>query len=279
MNEYEVSPIRDGIYLVFEPEEDVCMYLVIGTKKAALIDSGMGTGDLPALVKSLTDLPVLPLLTHAHNDHFLGMLTYPKIYLAAADFEIFVKYATMELEEQQAQQAEALPQAEASTMQTWSDGEVIAAPSIVCQLPTMETLHVPEVIDLGGRTLETVSLCGHTEGSIGFFLPEEKILFSGDGLTYHVWMHLPESTSLERYLQTLEDLKRDDLDFEEIYTGHSRTPFGKNHLQKVMQLVKKVIASPATAGHPNNDVDFPGMSAEGDGCWISYPFPNPESDF
>ena len=259
MNAYEVTPIRDGIYLIVESAEDVCMYLVIGTKKAALIDSGMGTGDLPALVKSLTDLPVLPLLTHAHNDHFLGMLTYPTIYLAAADFDIFVKYAMMELAEQEEARKEDA--------------------ALLCSLPSLESLRVPQTIDLGGRTLETVSLCGHTEGSIGFFLPEEKILFSGDGLTYHVWMHLPESTSLERYLQTLEDLKRDDLGFEKIYTGHSRTPFGKDHLQKVIQLMKKVMESPRTAGHPNNDVDFPGMSAEGDGCWISYPFPDPEANY
>ena len=80
-------------------------------------------------------------------------------------------------------------------------------------------------------------------------------------------------------LAKLDDLEGlDDLNFDEIYTGHSRTPFGKDHLSKVMQLVTKVIESPpGTVGNPNNDEDFPGYSLEGDGCWISFPFPCPPS--
>ena len=43
------------------------MYLVEGSETAALIDTGMGSGDLAAYIKTLTKLPVIVLITHGHG--------------------------------------------------------------------------------------------------------------------------------------------------------------------------------------------------------------------
>ena len=249
MNNYEVTQIEKGVYLIFEPAEDVgsSMYLVVGEKKAALIDSGMGTGNLPGLVDELTYLPVLPLLSHGHSDHYLGMLSYSWIYMDEADVPLIRKDYEMNKEEAEAQ-CEKLP----------------PLPGL---LPPSKLMDEDGRIDLGGRHLSVVPLPGHTPGSVGFLLEEDRILFSGDGLTYNVWMQLPESSSLEDYLETLHSLRPLKDRFDRIYNGHSIDPFPADFLEKVIWLIEKVIEEPfgTPVGEP-----FPGIEASGDGCMVTY---------
>src|SRR5712692_11164215 len=47
----------------------VNMFLVAGRERAALIDTGMGIGDLRAAVRAVCDLPLVVCNTHFHWDH------------------------------------------------------------------------------------------------------------------------------------------------------------------------------------------------------------------
>ena len=54
------------------------MFLLIGDKKALLLDSGVGFGDLKALCESITSKPIDHVLTHTHWDVFVvGVATPP----------------------------------------------------------------------------------------------------------------------------------------------------------------------------------------------------------
>lgn len=44
-------------------------YLLIGSERAALIDTGLGVGNIQTVVDSLTKLPITVISTHAHWDH------------------------------------------------------------------------------------------------------------------------------------------------------------------------------------------------------------------
>jgi len=48
------------------------MYLIEGNSKAALVDTGIGVGNIKEYVESLTNQPIIVLLTHAHIDHSAG---------------------------------------------------------------------------------------------------------------------------------------------------------------------------------------------------------------
>ena len=50
----------------------VNLYLVEGDDRAALIDSGMGIGDIASACRALTAKPLLTLCTHSHWDHVGG---------------------------------------------------------------------------------------------------------------------------------------------------------------------------------------------------------------
>ncbi len=52
-------------------EETHC-YLLCGTERAVLIDSGLGVANIKKVVENLTCLPVAVLTTHAHWDHIGG---------------------------------------------------------------------------------------------------------------------------------------------------------------------------------------------------------------
>ena len=52
-------------------EETHC-YLLCGTERAVLIDTGLGVANIKNVVDDLTDLPVSVITTHVHWDHIGG---------------------------------------------------------------------------------------------------------------------------------------------------------------------------------------------------------------
>ncbi len=68
---FQVYKVKDGIYAIYEPyqyEEALCT-LILGEEKAVLIDTGCGIGNIRDVVEEITDLPVMVVNSHAHNDH------------------------------------------------------------------------------------------------------------------------------------------------------------------------------------------------------------------
>lgn len=81
----EVYQFRDNMYGLFEPNADgaadVWMYLIVGPKRAMLIDTGFGLGDLKALCGEISNgKPVDVVLTHAGPDHCLGSFWFDKVF-------------------------------------------------------------------------------------------------------------------------------------------------------------------------------------------------------
>ena len=72
---FDVYRIRDHIYAVHEPGqvEEVISFLIVGTERALLFDTGLGIGDIKSLVDELTDKPLLVLNSHSHYDHIGGI--------------------------------------------------------------------------------------------------------------------------------------------------------------------------------------------------------------
>ena len=61
------------------------IYLIVGDERALLLDTGWGVGDLPALVASLTSLPLLVVNTHGHPDHTYGNGQFAQVYIHPDD--------------------------------------------------------------------------------------------------------------------------------------------------------------------------------------------------
>ena len=78
---FEVYKVLPGIYAIYEPGQfdEVISYLITGTEKTLLFDTGLGIGDIKKVVSELTNLEVIVLNSHTHYDHIGGNHQFDKI--------------------------------------------------------------------------------------------------------------------------------------------------------------------------------------------------------
>jgi len=180
MDEFEIRRVTDTVTEITDDDKD-SFYLVEGEERAAVIDTGVSPGKmiLPFLC-SLTQKPLILLLTHAHIDHIHHMDEFESVYMCHDELQM--------------------------------DPEFLRQMMRGKNLDLMSTTHVStgDVIDLGGRTLEVCQVRGHTPGSVVFYDDKEDLLFSGDafGSGCGVWMQLGCSSDLEIYRQSLTEFIR-----------------------------------------------------------------------
>lgn len=193
-------------------------YLVIGEKKAALIDTGYGFGDLAAFVKSQTDLPVIVLCTHGHGDHIGGCGAFDEVYICPEDREMAEKgYQPQKINEM----AKSL--LEGAGIYTGPDSVFAPEKRDVTFRPILDG----DVFDLGGVTLEAITMPGHSPGCVSFLYREARILFSGDNCGPQPLIMIPgdrpgtySSLPLEVYARSLQKLSERQGEFDRIFNCH-----------------------------------------------------------
>lgn len=189
---FEVYRVAPKVFAIYEPHqyEETISYLILGSKRALLFDTGMGIGDLKKTTAELTSLPMVVLNSHTHNDHVGDNWQFQTVY--GMDTEFTRRNARGSREDAQAELAA---------------GEVCGDLPKGFDRTTYRTrpwkithyVHDGERIDLGGRTLEVLATPGHTPDAISLLDRANGLLFTGD--TYYpatIWLYRPE-TDLKAY--------------------------------------------------------------------------------
>jgi len=248
----------DGIYAISAPATEQ-MYLVVGTNKAALIDTGMGIGSLKNYVRNLTDLPLIVINTHGHPDHAggNGEFTDCPIYLSDKDLDLYAKMCTAEYRQNDVR------------FMIGDEVEKIKA-DFITGLPKTIDLKDGDIFDLGGRTLTTISVPGHTKGCISLYDDKTRCLFGGDSLTNtETWMFLDHSLPMMTYLKSMVRLLGMNLPITRIFPGHLPTPVAPDMILRKIACAKAIIADPKI-GTPVKTFAGNGYRAEKDGGTIIY---------
>ena len=77
---------------------------------------------------------------------------------------------------------------------------------------------------------------GHTAGSTGLLIREQRVLLSSDAASSHVWMFLNESLSMKEYIAMLERTVK--LEFDLMYPGHSDAAMNKQDFQRIINVAR-----------------------------------------
>lgn len=213
---FDVYKLIEGAYAIYEPnqfEEAIC-YLLVDQKRAVLIDTGTGIGNLKKVVSKLTDLPVSVILTHEHYDHVAAAYRFKdiamfdnadalKVLRAGRDNASLQKYLKKDYLWK--------PLPEDFDPGTWT-------------IPSMEPttlLHDGDMIDLGGRKLEVIYTPGHSPGSICLLDRENRILFTGDHFFPGPLYAHPPDVNIDDYIESNKKLVHRIAEYDYICSGHN----------------------------------------------------------
>ena len=209
-----LTQINPHVYLM-DDHHEATGYIVVGSKKALVIDTMNGYEDVRAVVGTVTNLPIMVVNTHGHCDHIYGNVYFDCAYLHPADLPV-------------AQEHMRVPEF------------IEECNKRGLQMPPFEPIRGGEVIDLGGLHLEVIELPGHTPGGILLLLKEDRILFTGDSINHHLWMQLEESSSMPEFVNNLEKVMYLTKEADVILHGHARGTDDISLMDKLLQGAKEI---------------------------------------
>ena len=209
------------------------MYLVEGTERAALIDTGSGIGSLRGYIERLTNKPYIILLTHGHLDHAMGASEFDaEIYMNPADNEVYKEHSDMEMRKRS---LEGL---------AWEiRSQIMENEYIPVKEREFIAVDTGDCFDLGGLTLETYACPGHTPGSVTFLIREERTLLLGDACNPFTFLFLEYSLPVKAYRQVLRRLKEQtDGKYDRVYLSHGEGEGDKCMIDSVIQVCEDILA-------------------------------------
>ena len=182
-----------GIFHITD-EMGVSFTLVEGEDSALVFDAGYGTEDVVSYLHTLTDKPFELILSHGHHDHMLGAQWFDHSLMDAADLEEFRLRAGSGQREKVRRQAE-------ECGVTPYDGFMTA------EIPEPLPLKYPDTVgpfaccvyDLGNREAWVLRVPGHTSGSVVLYIPDLRLLLSGDDWNPCTWMWFPCSLPVRQW--------------------------------------------------------------------------------
>jgi hydroxyacylglutathione hydrolase len=186
---FAVEELGEGTFAIGEPRyyQQNYSYLIVGTTRALLFDSGSGTRDISGVVGRLTKLPVTVIVSHLHFDHLGGIVP-------------FQHAAMIDLPETRADVSEGFFKPKRYEYM----GLVDRRDAPLFQVG--EWLTPGAIIDLGGRTLRVLSTPGHTPTSVALFDAQSKRLFIGDFIYPTTLYAFLPGASLSAYQATAKAL-------------------------------------------------------------------------
>jgi glyoxylase-like metal-dependent hydrolase (beta-lactamase superfamily II) len=176
-------------------EETHC-YLLNGSERSLLIDTGLGICNIYDEVKKLTDKPVTAVATHIHWDHMGGLKYFPDFYAHEAELNWLNGEFPLTMEQIKSMVIDRcdLPEGYDVNKYEFFQGT-----------PTW-VLKDGDIIDIGGRSIQVLHTPGHSPGHMCFWEKDRGYLFTGDLVYKDTLFAYYPSTDPDAYLASLEKI-------------------------------------------------------------------------
>ncbi len=259
---YQLKKITDDIYVAFKPAPhrfvDANITIIINEESVVIVDANDNLTNAKQLVsdiKSLTDKPVTHIVnTHWHSDHTLANDIYQEGFPGKQTFvghktlvELIDTKTRQQLKEKIAQWEKGIEKAEQRVASGEAkDGLAEKIKQYKTQLTAFKSLklHKPDitftdsyVIPNTSRTIKLLNFGkAHTEGDTIVYLPDDKLLISGD-----LFDELPYAGHgyPKDWLHTLKQINQ--LEFDRVIPGHGDLHQNKEQLLLITELLSDSI--------------------------------------
>lgn len=178
-------------------EEFVRFFVLVGSKKAAIIDSGVLGENISEYIKSITDKELILINTHADGDHTAGNYAFSKYYIDERD------YINCGMQK---------------------------------KYPDCEACFIKDndMFDLGGRVIKIISAPGHTKGSVAVLDVTNRLLFSGDSVQDGDVFMFGAHRDVDSFSASLSKLVKLQSEYDVIIPSHGTIKLEEDYAQKVL---------------------------------------------
>ncbi len=207
---FTIDKIDENTYIISEYRhwEETHCYLLNGTEKSLLIDTGLGICNIYDEVVKLTDKSVIAVATHIHWDHIGGHRFFPEFYAHGDE----VNWLNGEFP----LSAEIVRNMVVDRCDLLEEFDV-SGYTVFQGMPS-RILKDRDIIDIGGRTVEVLHTPGHSPGHICFYEKDKGYLFTGDLVYKDTLFAYYPSTDPVAYLASLEKIA--ELPVSRVFPGH-----------------------------------------------------------
>jgi len=232
---FSVAEMEPGVFQIGEPlhEEEVNSTLIVGEARAVLIDTGMGVGNLAAVVAGLTDRPIDVVNSHAHWDHIGANWRFERIAIHAAEADR-LPHGVGSAKLASAFTTDSL----SGPLPEGTDPATISIP------PSRATtiLHGGERLDLGGRLLDVLYAPGHSPGGIVLVDWTNGILFGTDVAYPGPLYAFSDDVDFAAYRQTMAMLAELAPSLRVVYPSHNGAHMSPELLPKMRDALDEISA-------------------------------------
>lgn len=261
---YRITEPSPGVFAIEEPlqAERVLSYLIVGTERALLIDTGTGAVSMKSAIETITDLPVLLVNSHSHWDHVGNNDEFVEIgiHRAEAD-ELGHEYSRADIEEFFSDDALLGPLPGGRTLD-----DISIEPSTATFL-----LDGGETFELGGRTIRALHTPGHAPGLLSFLDEENGVLLTTDtAYAGHLYVY-SEETDIDVYIDSMTLLAELAPSLNAVHGSHNGDSMSADLLPKMRDTLIEV-----RNGKTPDEVDDHKAIYRYDGFGVYGPLPSGE---
>ena len=203
------------------------MYVV--KKKGLLIDTGYGFGHLKEYVDELAGQPYEVVISHGHLDHANGAGEWEKVYMNHKDIDLYRKHSSVEGRKDFLKQF--VPDIDSYD----EDLFIREHNTSFCDLED------GQIFELGNVDVVVYAAPGHTKGMMVFLVKQDRTVVFGDACGVFTLFCMPEATSLEEYVATLDKLKGLMPQYDRILRQHGTCESPLSLVDEDIDIVRSIL--------------------------------------
>jgi glyoxylase-like metal-dependent hydrolase (beta-lactamase superfamily II) len=231
---FTVYRVADGVFALAEPNQfqETISYLIVGSKRALMFDTGLGLVPIRPVAEQLTKLPIDVVNSHTHYDHVGGNAEFDRVL--AMDLPYTKANARGFLHSALA--GEVAPASFCHGAPTGLDTAAFHTRAWTAS----RTVADGDTVDLGGRVIEILHVPGHTPDAIALLDRANGLLWTGD--TYYdapIWLYVPE-TDLDTYERSIARLAALAPSVKRLLPAHNTASADPAHLALARDAIRRV---------------------------------------